>query len=327
MDFERIRSEFPIVELMARMGCDLSHRGNMYRAPYREDSEPSMSVDPRRNVWCDFGRTRSDGTPLGGGNIELVKETLNLSTNLEAANKILELFQSHDFEHSEARQQQERPTNYHREEPAIHVVSSLNTISSKALQYYLRQRCINPTLGSRWCNEVDFIVGGRQLFALGFRNDRGCWALRNSFWKGSTGQGVSTIIKDRGVVGAVTPEALASFPDAGKGRVALFEGFMDFLSWLTLERTQTPPCDALVLNSTSNLREALPFLRTHDSIDCFLDNDDAGRQCLQMVRDQCPESVVNDMAGRYAIYKDLNDYLICETQNLERGQTRGMKIR
>ena len=328
MDFEHVRRDFPIEDLMARMGCDMTHRGYMYRAPYREDRNPSMHVDRVRYVWCDYGLTRSDGTPMGGGNIELVRMVENIDSNRAAAERILELFREIDLDLT--RPARQSTSNYHRDEPAIQVISTLNMIMSGSLKYYLQQRCINPQLASRWCHEVDFRIDrtGKRLFAIGFPNDRGQWALRNSFYKGSTGQGVSTIVKGRSIVGPVDSEVLQYFPDAGKGRVAVFEGFFDYLSWLTLERTTDAPCDALVLNSTSNVAEAIPFLSGHDSVECWLDNDDAGRQCTQVIRDRCLDSVIEDMSPRYSRYNDLNDWLVCETERLEQGrsQSKGQSL-
>ena len=326
MDFEHVRRDFPIVDLMERLGCDMTHRGYMYRAPYREDRNPSMHVDRERNVWCDYGLTRIDGTPMGGGNIELVRMVEGLSSNMEAAGRILELFREVDI--SQTRLGKTR--NFHKEEPAIKILSTTGIISSGSLKRYLRQRCINPELASGWCSEVDFRIDstGRHLFAIGFPTDRGTWALRNSFYKGSSGQGISTVIRGPGTVGPPDGCAMQQLPGDGKDRVAVFEGFMDFLSWLTLCRTASVPCDAVVLNSTSNVAEAIPFLSVHERIECWLDNDDAGRQCLGVIRDRCLPAIVDDMSPRYSRYNDLNDYLVCETEKLEqtRARSKGMGL-
>ncbi len=76
MDFDSIRSDYSILTIMAKLGRDMTHKGYMYRAPYREDKTPSMHVDMRRNVWCDYGNVRNDGRHLGGGNIELVNTSI-----------------------------------------------------------------------------------------------------------------------------------------------------------------------------------------------------------------------------------------------------------
>ena len=45
MDFDRVRSEYSILTIMAKLGCDMTHNGYMYKAPFREDRTPSMHVD------------------------------------------------------------------------------------------------------------------------------------------------------------------------------------------------------------------------------------------------------------------------------------------
>ena len=52
-----------------------------------------------------------------------------------------------------------------------------------------------------------------------------------------------------------------------QNRVCLFEGFMDFLSYLTLKQTDdsviciNAPCDHLIMNSISNLKKTLTYLQ------------------------------------------------------------------
>lgn len=200
MNYNKIRQEFLITDMMERLGCDMYHRGTMYRAPYRQDQTPSMSVDLRKNVWCDFGQVRADGTPEGGGNIELCKMITGLSSNREAAQMIVDLFRRNLDEFisvdSPSRSQAVRQTKEPQKESGIRILSALNMVLSAPLKEYLRERGIHPKTASRWCYEVDFMIEstGRRLFAIGFPSDRGSWALRNSFFKGSNGQGISTIV-------------------------------------------------------------------------------------------------------------------------------------
>ena len=327
MNFEQIRLNYPIVEIMERLGCDTSHHGYMYHAPYRQDRTPSMHIDARRNVWCDYGCMNPDGTPVGGGNIELVKRITGIESNTEAAQKILDIF--NHIENSIA-PVFSKTENRHKESGRIIITSTLNMVLSKSLQFYLQQRCIDPNLASRWCYEVNFRNGqdGKELYAIGFPNDRGSFALRNSFYKGCNGQGVSTIIKGRSIVGPLDREDRHFYPNAGKGKVLVFEGFMDYLSYLTLYRTLDPPHDVIVLNSTANVSEAIPFLQSHDSIECWTDNDESGKRVQTIIQDRCPDSDVRFMGACYSKYNDLNDYLVCETEKLCQGQqqSRGQRI-
>jgi len=92
----------------------------------------------------------------------------------------------------------------------------------------------------------------------------------------------------------------------------LFEGFIDFLSFLTLwQRAKfvpfSPYFDYVVLNSVGNLRKAAPWLEKYQTVTCCLDNDDAGRRAVEMLGEL--RDGVYDASGAYEGYKDLNDRL------------------
>ena len=309
MDFDRVRSEYSILTIMAKLGCDMTHKGYMYKAPFREDRNPSMHVDERRNMWCDYGSILPDGRRAGGGNIELVRLMFGLNSNKEAAEKIIDICGGLVERYSQ-------PKTVKREsekKPGIEVIGSLNMISNRALRNYLRGRGINPDLASLWCDEVDFRIGSSdsRMFAIGFRNDRQGYVLRNSFFKGTNVNSISTIVNSSTVEEAAwknRPTAQIC-PDAGDGKVMVFEGFMDYLSLLTMRGVNKLDCDCIVLNSTVNVGEAISFLRKHERIECWLDNDDAGRQCLKFIQDRCGEENVADMSQTYCRNNDLNDYL------------------
>ena len=67
----------------------------------------------------------------------------------------------------------------------------------------------------------------------------------------------------------------------------IFEGFMDYLSFLTLRLERCPDRPELdgqyyiVLNSTSDLSKAIRPVGGYESIHCFLDNDKAGIEAVQ----------------------------------------------
>lgn len=309
MDFDRVRSEYSILTIMAKLGCDMTHKGYMYKAPFREDRTPSMHVDERRNMWCDYGSILPDGRRAGGGNIELVRLMFGLNSNKEAAEKIIDicggLYESYEPPRTVKKESEKKP--------GIEIISSLNMITNRALRNYLRGRGINPDLANLWCDEVDFRIGasGKHMFAIGFHNDRNGYVLRNSFFKGTNVNSISTIVKDSPVVGEAWKdrEFCHSHPDAGKGKVMVFEGFMDYLSLLTMRGVRKPECDCVVLNSTVNVGDAIGFLHRHNRIECWLDNDDAGRQCLEFIRDRFGEGKVTDMSPTYCRNNDLNEYL------------------
>lgn len=67
--------------------------------------------------------------------------------------------------------------------------------------------------------------------------------------------------------------------------------------------------DWLVLNSVSNVEKALKVLGVYRRIECYLDNDDAGRRTLEKLRADFGEKVI-DRSSLYANHKDLNEFLL-----------------
>lgn len=86
----------------------------------------------------------------------------------------------------------------------------------------------------------------------------------------------------------------------------VFEGFFDFLSAATLGVAEGN--DAVVLNSVGNLAKSFPCLDGYAKINCWLDNDEAGRKTFEALRARYKEKVV-DCSGLYAGCKDLNEHL------------------
>ena len=88
----------------------------------------------------------------------------------------------------------------------------------------------------------------------------------------------------------------------------VFEGFMDFLSYLSLKAGLSPTIDTVVLNSVTNLQKAVPFLQSHRTIHAFLDNDEAGRKAFAQLQESLPLAGVVDQSVFYRNHKDLNEY-------------------
>lgn len=87
----------------------------------------------------------------------------------------------------------------------------------------------------------------------------------------------------------------------------MFEGFIDFLSAECLGYNDG--LDTIVLNSVSNLQKAIPALGDYTVIQCYLDNDTAGRAALARLQREFGDKVM-DKSAIYPNNKDLNDYLM-----------------
>ena len=171
-------------------------------------------------------------------------------------------------------------------------------LSSPALYSYLRQRGINTELAKRECREVRYLTDGKPYFAVGFPNRSGGYEIRNKLFKGCIAPKDITHIRQ----------------EQPRETCCLFEGFMDYLSFLTLrlercpDRPELDGQDYIVLNSTSNLSKAIHPLGDYERIHCFLDNDKAGMEAVQELREEYGLRV-RDASHIYGGYNDLNDFL------------------
>ena len=85
---------------------------------------------------------------------------------------------------------------------------------------------------------------------------------------------------------------------------------MDFLSWRKLH--PEVQADSIILNSLTLLPKLIPTLHPYPIIEGFLDNDEAGdRATKQLIDAGLP---VKDMRACYALYKDINEYLVQRLQ-------------
>ena len=249
----------------------------MYLSPLREERMASFSVNYNENVWYDHG------TGEGGSIIDLVVRMENCSVG-EAIGR-LEDNATNGIVPSYIERERSNVADKSRIE-----ILSVAELTHPALVGYLRDRGIDQSTVQKYCHEVRYSIGGREYFAIGFKNDAGGWELRNRNFKGSS-----------------TPKNITTIQN-GSDTVMVFEGFFDFLSYLSLKNNPSPTIDTAILNSVTNLAKAIPFLQSHRTVHAFLDNDDAGRKALTRLREKLPGSEVVDQSPFYRNHADLNDY-------------------
>lgn len=282
-----------IRDFLARRGIQPKYERNgygMYLSPLREERTPSFKVDYVRNLWYDFG--------LGEGGT-----LLTLVMRLERCDRYAAIRILSNGEIRQAGSASLSPGIYERPtvgEPSPVVrpaaVPALRILSDAPLRHpalvgYLASRGIVPSVAAAFCREIRYEVNGRAFFAVGFRNDAEGWELRSERFKGGS-----------------SPKHITTF-DNRSDTVIAFEGFMDFLAYLSLKHPERLHIDAAVLNSVVNLPKAVPFISRHSVIHAFFDNDEAGRKATADLIRLCPRSEVIDQSHFYRGHKDVNDYL------------------
>lgn len=87
--------------------------------------------------------------------------------------------------------------------------------------------------------------------------------------------------------------------------ICVFEGFVDFLSYASLNKDFEVTC--IILNSLANIPKLENHLKENDQVELYLDNDLAGDKASDYL---CQTYDAKDMRSLYPNYKDLNDYLM-----------------
>jgi len=248
-----------------------------YSSPLREEKEPSFKVNDRANVWYDYGLGQ------GGNILDLVMAMHRLDNVSQALSKLSGTTPSRPAEIFSV-QQQKASSGL-----SGIAITKITPIANPALIEYIKSRKIDVEIAKRYCRDVYYTANGKNYFSVGFRNDGGGYELSNPYFKGST-----------------SPKGITTFGN-NSGICSVFEGFWDFLSYLTMQKVELSQHSITVLNSVTNVQKAMDFLKTHNEIYMYTDNDDAGRRTSQLIKSACP--FASDMSPRYAEYKDLNDFL------------------
>lgn len=281
-----------IVEFLKKEGftaATVRGRKHWYLSPLRDERTPSFVVNDASNEWYDFGLAE------GGDLVELAKRMYGAKGVSETLRILADggnrpLVRSPSVAKNRQEETAQRMQN-------VEVLP----LTNYALLSYLASRRVDTEIGRMYCREIHYDVYGKRYFAIAFGNVSGGFELRNMHFKGCI------YCKDISLIAH-------SFGTRQEGCM-VFEGFMDFLSYLTLVKrgdkymTVDEDCDYMVMNSVSNLKKSLQYLERYRHIHCLLDNDMAGQKTCETIA-SLYEHRVSDESFRYSDYKDLNDYLL-----------------
>ena len=295
MNLHNIKQQ-SIMDYLQQHGYSPQHiRGNAYWycSPLRNEHTASFKVNTERNQWYDFA------TGEHGDIIDLVcilqhcsiaeamKHLLSAS-NTSAVNSSTPIAPSFSF----------GGTSIPATSPVHHMeLVSVKPITHPILLQYLAERGLKKSDVFSFLWEISYKISDKTFFALGFTNDAGGWELRNPYFKG-----------------CMAPKSISTIKGKGGQRLQIFEGFMDFLSWRKLH--PEIDADSIVLNSLALLPKVIPLITSYTSIECFLDNDEAGRKAFDQLKRSCPHII--DGSVRYQAHKDLNEWLVAQSKLKEK---------
>lgn len=291
---------YPIVEYLERKGIKPVRRTPsyaLYRSPLREETHPSFKVDTQKNLWIDYAEGR------GGSIIDLCMRLE--SCTLSEAIRCLEQNASDNITYSSRK---DFVPNNSQPVMAINgarrLIEISDTLPPHLQEYLARERCIDLEKAMPFLKCITYEVRGRCYQAIGFANLSGGYELRdNKTFKGTIApKDITPIFTDK-IINQIQP-------------TCVFEGFMDFLSFLSMKEEVTSAC--LVLNSVSNTAKAIRYMNSQgiSPIRTFFDNDDAGRRAVQEFAGAGFH--VEDMSIHYKDFKDLNEFHVSRVRERQK---------
>lgn len=259
-----------------------------YLSPLRDEREASFKVNRIKNVWYDHGSGK------GGSLLDFAKAFYNCDIS-----SVLEKLSDSGFGNgtvvsrtrTSSSQTNSVKVKTANEEPGIQIITAVRPVSDLRLCRYVRQRRIDQEIAAKYLHEVRFKNGQHDTVfkALGFKNSSGGFELRNEYFKASS-----------------SPKDIF-FADNGAKILSVFEGFFDFLSYLTITNNQQMPLiNYLVLNSLSFFEKSLPLMCSHQSANLYLDQDGAGKRITEKALSHSDRFY--DQSVIYKGYKDLNEW-------------------
>ncbi len=277
MSVNKARS-LDLVDYLSELGYQpqkISGNNYWYLSPFREEQTPSFKINRVMNRWYDFAEGK------GGNLVDFgivyhrcsVKDFLQKleTTNITGTQNI----------------SQKIPADISGNPLTI---TGIHLISSASLIHYLETRKIPYSLASEYLREASYTLKEKTWYALAFKNDLGGYELRNRHIKMSS-----------------SPKAITRINQNAE-TLCVFEGFFDFLSYLSTEKNHNTQSDFLILNSTAFFEQTLPIMQSYKEVQLWLDNDATGERLTQKALTIDPIKF-KDQSILYEKYNDINDHL------------------
>src|SRR5690606_4651545 len=296
--------EASIVDFLARLGhhpVRNSGRELFYKSMLREENTASLTVNEQRGVWFDHGGPNQSGIK-GGNIIDLAMSYWHPTSFYEAIQKISEVMSIPLSEQMGSGQLEIRQRVIAPTDPNYTIDEVKDIGSHPAIVQYLQSRGIlEQSYGRMKEIHYSFDSGpneGKKFFSAGWQNELGSWELRNRIgqtdFKACLGRKAISIIA------------------GARDKLSIFEGYMDYLSWL---RDNPHSSDSVIVLNSVNMQEiAIDRASGYQAIDLYFDRDRAGYAALADFQQKLPHAA--DQSGVYKGYKDYNEMLLARPRSL-----------
>jgi len=233
--------DFSVIKTLEKLGHfpkRTTEKEAWFLSPFRSETQASFKVSKTKNRWYDHGEG------VGGNVIDLVAKILKCSIEeaLDYLNngKIIFSFQ--------------QPRVFNEKETQIDIVK-VQDITHSALIQYANSRGISLLVLKTYCKEVWYRCKNTQFFAIGLRNNKNGWELRNKIFKNSS-----------------SPKSYSYIQNNNK-QLIILEGMFDLLSLAVLNSLILEVSDVVVLNSIAFVKDIEKMIPKYESVHLYLDNE------------------------------------------------------
>ena len=246
----------------------------IYFSPFRNEKVPSFFVFTESNRWYDFGISGNEDWTLIGF-IKLFYNKTKFKECLDIIAEAMEL-PSKDIK---------CPVKAERK--CLEIIEE-QPISNDKVKQYIKSRKADIITAKRYIKEIKFKYFNQVKLGISYDNNAGG----------------KEIVFLNGMKSCCKNKSFTLIK--GRSGVSMFEGMMDFLSFLKLVNKRSITRSVIILNSVNNINQAMKIISPEEHIRCYLDRDIAGFDCFELInkRFDC-----TDHAEEYEGFKDVNDLL------------------
>lgn len=272
-----------------------TQKTKVFKSPFRDEKTPSFHLVKNSNMFKDFGTDMKAGDPINLVCAYFGYTIPQALAYLTSITKKIPIMEHKNFPFYEPNNQliKETSRNHFKIKP----------LTDRNLQLYIQSRGIPIEI---WKNQpyicqAEYIVqhnGFKKLYKnVAWKTDKeDSYEIRSFNFKGTYGQKMITTIPGQ----------------PGMNDLNIFEGFFNYLAFLTYYKTIKPKNKTIILNSTSNISLITSMLTNYNKINLFLDNDAAGQKAsekiIKSVNTNC--LVINQSLVLHRDYNDFNDFIL-----------------
>lgn len=300
--------------LLAKLGFDpiketKGGREYWYQSPFREEKDASFHTSIGRTgiwIWKDFADN-------GGTVIDFVMRYKGFSHISEALSYLDGFFPNNNFKKEPRRQKsfsfhQQAFSSQNDADRQLVFLRSEEIKNPIIASYLSSERKIPVALAKKYLKEVFYknTRNDKEYFAIGMVNRAGGYEIRSA----------SNQVKFKSVLIQRDISVIKGDSQA-KDKVNVFEGMIDFLSYLVSIEKDSPTHDCLIMHSLSSFQKTADYIEKegYRQIDTYLDNDPTGHEYISKFSNifGLKHKPQNDL---YESHRDLNDALVARQKGL-----------